>query len=153
LRWVPRRRSVTLTPEFAMQRLQTLLQVYMSMRPLLLQGDPIAMEIWNRTVRNSGEPQCEKFLMDPQQAPQMAAHAMQVAMQQFLKNARLQAVAAGEKKGAQQAATEMVKTLAMVDRQRLEAMAGVPEEQEGEQLEAQAAAGQPQPNSTVPTSA
>jgi hypothetical protein len=153
LRWVARRRSVTLTPEFALSRLQTLLQTYMGIRPLLLQGDMIAMEIWNRTVRASGEPQCEKFLMDPQQAPQLAARSVQMAMQQYLKKAHLDAIAAGEKKAAQQASVEMIKTLAMVDRKKLEAISGEPEREQTEALEAQQAAGQAPTNTTVPTSA
>lgn len=149
LRWVARRRSVTLTPEFALARLQTLFSTYAAMRPLLLQGDMIAMEVWNRTVRNCGEPQAEKFLMDPAQAPQLAARAVQMAMQQFLKKAHMEAVAAGEKKMAQEAAKEVVKTLAEQDRQHL---AGLDKERETEALEAQQASGQ-QPSPQIRTAA
>ncbi len=148
LRWVARRRSVTLTPEFALGRLQTLFATYAQMRPLLMQGDAIAMEIWNRTVRNCGEPQAEKFLMDPAQAPDMAARAVQMAMQQFLKKAHLEAVAAGEKKMAQEAAKAVVQTLAEQDRAHL---AGLDKQKETEALEAQQAAGGQQPK--IPTAA
>ncbi len=150
LRWVARRRSVTLTPEFAMSRLQTLLATYTNMRPLLMQGDAIAIEIWNRTVRNSGEPQAEKFLMDPAQAPEMASRAVNMAMQQYLKKAHLEAVAAGEKKMAQEAAKEVVKTLAEQDRQHL---AGLDKQKETEALEAQQAAGAQPPPNKIPTAA
>jgi hypothetical protein len=151
LRWTARRRSVTLTPEFAIQRLQTLLQVYGGIRPLLLQGDMIAIEIWNRTVKNCGEPQAEKFLMDPSQAPQIAAMAVQKAMEQFLKKAHLDAIAAGEKKAAQQAAVEMIKTLADVDRTKIEALAGAPEGELAAAKEAQEMAGHPSTPVNVPT--
>lgn len=143
MRWVARRRSVTLTPEFALARLQTLFSTYAQMRPLLLQGDAIAMEVWNRTVRNSGEPQAEKFLMDPGQAPQLAARAVQMAMQQFLKKAHMEAIAKGEIKMAQEAAKEIVKTLADQDRARL---AGLDKVSEAEVLEQQ-------PAPTVPAAA
>lgn len=119
LRWVARRRSVTLTPEFALQRLGTLYGAYERMRPLLMQGDLVVTEIWNRTVRSSGEPQAEKFLMDPQQAPQLAAQAVKQAMDQFLKKAHMEAIAKGEIALAQNAAKEVVKTLAEQDRTRL----------------------------------
>ncbi len=146
LRWVARRRSVTLTPEFALQRLQTLFDVYAQMRPLLMQGDMIALEIWNRTVRNSGEPQAEKFLMDPQKAPELAARAVQMAMQQFLKKAHLEAIAKGEIKLAQEAAKAMVQTLAEQDRARLSGL--------NDSNAADAAAAQSQqPPPQVPTTA
>lgn len=150
LRWTARRRSVTLTPEFAMTRLQTLFAVYAQMRPLLMQGDAIAMEIWNRTVRNSGEPQAEKFLMDQAQAPEMAARAVQMAMQQYLKKAHLEAIAAGEKKMAQEAAKAVVQTLADQDRAHL---AGLDKQKETEVLEAQQAAGNQPPPNKIPTAA
>jgi hypothetical protein len=144
LRWVARRRSVTLTPEFALQRLGTLIQTYTNMRPLLLQGDPIALETWNRIVRNSGEPQCEKLMMDPSQAPQMAMMAMEKAKQQFLHMAHLKAIEAGEKKLAQASAAELVKILGEADRAHI---SGLNQELETEQVEAQQASGQqPNPN-------
>ncbi len=145
LRWVARRRSVTLTPEFALNRLQSLLQTYMGIRPLLMQGDQIAMEIWNRTVRNSGEPQAEKFLIDPQQAPELAARAVQMAMQQFMKKAHMEAVAKGEIKLAQEAAKAVVQTLAEQDRARLSGL------NESNAADAQSQQQQPAPN--VPAAA
>lgn len=144
LRWTARRRSVTLTPEFALARLQTLFTTYANMRPLLLQGDMIAMEIWNRTVRNCGEPQAEKFLMDPAQSPQMAMQALEKARQQFLHKSHLDAIAAGEKKLAQAASAELAKTLGEADRIKL---AGMQEEAEDDANQAAIRAGQsPQPN-------
>ena len=116
LRWVARRRSVTLTPEFALQRLGTLIQTYTNMRPLLMMGDPIALETWNRIVRNSGEPQAEKLMMDPAMAPQMAMQGMEKQKEMFLKKAHLDAMAAGEKKLAQAAASELVKIMGEADR-------------------------------------
>lgn len=140
LRWVARRRSVTLTPEFALQRLQTLLQTYMGIKPLIMQGDPIAMEIWNRTVRNSGEPAAEKMLMDPQQAPEMAARALQQQMQMFLKQAHMKAIAKGEEKLATESAKQLVGILADQDRAKL---AGFQESQQGAQMADAQSQGQP----------
>jgi hypothetical protein len=150
LRWVSRRRSVTLTPEFALQRLQQLLQVYMSMRPLLMQGDGIAIEIWNRTVKNSGEPQAEKFLVDINQAPEMAQKAMEMAKQQFLKKAHLDAIAAGEKKLAQATSAELAKTLGEADRMKL---SGLQDQMQSEALEQAQAQGQAPQGNQVPTAA
>ena len=62
VRYKGKRRSVTLSPEFAMQRLGGLMQVYAGLMPLLVQQDPRAIELWNRTVRASGEPDVEKLL-------------------------------------------------------------------------------------------
>lgn len=145
LRWVARRRSVTLTPEFALQRLQSLFSTYSALRPLLMQGDLIATEIWNRTVRSCGEPQSEKFLMDPQRAPELAARSVNMAMQQFLKKAHLEAIAKGEIKLAQEAAKEMVKTLAEADRQRISGL----DQSNAADLQAQQAQ-QPQPPQPAP---
>lgn len=149
LRWVARRRSVTLTPEFAISRLQSLFATYAQMRPLLMMGDPIAMEVWNRTVRNCGEPQAEKLLLDPQQAPEMAQRALQQQMQMFLKQAHMKAVAKGEEKMATESAKEIVKILGEKDRERL---AGMAESKAASEMEAAQAAGQQvgtPPNPTV----
>lgn len=54
--WQAKRRSVTLTPEFAMARTSGLIQTYASLFQLLTVQDPIATELWNRIVRSSGEP-------------------------------------------------------------------------------------------------
>ncbi len=140
LRWTARRRSVTLTPEFALARLQTLFATYAQMRPLLMMGDPVALEVWNRTVRNCGEPQAEKLLLDPAMAPQMAQKGLQQQMQMFLKQAHMKAVAKGEEKLATESAKELVKILAEQDRARL---AGLPESQAASEMEAAQAAGQP----------
>lgn len=148
LRWTARRRSVTLTPEFALTRLQTLFQTYANIRPLLLQGDQIAIEIWNRTVKNSGEPQAEKFMMDQNMAPQLAQRALEMAMQQYLKKAHLDAIAKGEIKLAQESAKEMVKTLAEQDRAKLAGMDKFAQSDAQEQMQEQ---GQQQPPMTIPT--
>lgn len=109
LRWSPRRRSVTLTPEFALARLQSLFQTYAAMKPLLQQGDQVAIELWNRTVRNSGEPQAEKFLIDNQQAGQMAQEAMQKALKMAEMQSMMKAKAKGQEKLATESAKQIVK--------------------------------------------
>ncbi len=119
LKWSPVRRSVTLTPEFALARLQALMQTYGGLRPLLMQGDPVAIELWNRTVRNSGEPQAEKFLYDPQQGPELMQRSMQMAMQQFQLQSKMKAQAKGEETLAKESGKEIVKI--MSDAARAEA--------------------------------
>lgn len=134
IRWIGRRRSVTLTPEFALSRIQSLMQVYMGLRPLLQQGDPIATEAWNRIVANSGEPESEKMLMDPQQAPQLAQQAVQQAMQQAMQKMKMEALAAGEKQLAVESAKKVVDMLAA---QAQEQQVGVQPGQEGGQPQMQ----------------
>lgn len=123
LRWLARRRSVSLTPEFALNRLQMLFQSYAALRPLLLQGDPVAIELWNRTVRNSGEPQAEKFMVDAGQAPQLAEQAVKKAMMQFQQQSRMKAMAKGEEKLATESAKATVKVL---DEQARAQLSGLP---------------------------
>lgn len=106
LRWAPRRRSVTLTPEFALGRLQSLAQTYMGLKPLLMTGDPIVTEIWNRTVRSIGEPQAEKFMITPEMSAQMAQQAMAMAMKQ----AEIKSLTHAKAKGQEKLATEAAKT-------------------------------------------
>lgn len=108
LKWEPRRRSVTLTPEYAISRLKELLQTYAELRPLIMQGDEKVIEIWNRIVRQSGEPQCEKFMIDASQAPQMMQQAIQKAMQQMQMKANMDARAKGQIRLAQEAAKAVV---------------------------------------------
>ena len=67
--WRAKRRSVTLSPEFAMQRLGGLLQTYNSLLPLIMQQDPRAIEMWNRMVIASGEPNKEKLMIQIQVTP------------------------------------------------------------------------------------
>lgn len=76
--WRAKRRSLTLSPEFAMQRLGGLLQIYMQLFPFLQKQDPIAIEIWDRMVVASGEPDKEKLILKLQQ---MMAQQMQQAQQ------------------------------------------------------------------------
>lgn len=61
--WRSKRRSVTLSPEFGMQRLSGLMQVYAQLLPLLQAGDEKAIEIWNRMVVASGEPNKEVLMI------------------------------------------------------------------------------------------
>lgn len=119
LKWLPLRRSITLTPEFAIARLQSLMQTYAQLMPMLRQGDPIAIELWNRTVRNSGEPQAEKFLFDPAQGPEMMQKAMAMAMQQFQLQSKMKAQAKGEEMLAKESAKHVVQI--MSDQARAEA--------------------------------
>lgn len=114
LKWEPRRRSVTLTPEFAISRLQNLLQTYTSMRPLLMQGDEKAIEIWNRIVRQSGEPQSEKFMIDQRQAPQMMQRAIEMAMKQHQMQSTMKAHAKGQETLAKEAAKAVIDHLSEV---------------------------------------
>ena len=65
VRWELKRRSVTLSPEFSMARLSGLLQTYTGLLPLLMAGNPQAIEMWNRMVTISGEPDAQKLLMQP----------------------------------------------------------------------------------------
>lgn len=80
LSWGIKRRSVQLTPEYAMARLGNLQQLYLQLRPLLATNDPIAMEIWNRHVLASGEPQADKFLLSGENL-QKVQQSMRSAMQ------------------------------------------------------------------------
>lgn len=75
LSWGIKRRSVQLTPEFAMARLASLMQLWMQLLPRIGTQDPIAIELWNRQVLSSGEPQAEKFILEGQN--------MQKVMQSF----------------------------------------------------------------------
>lgn len=96
LRWGVKRRSVQLTPEFGLARLAQLEQTYGLLLPRLQAGDPVAVELWNRTVLQSGEPQADKLLMDDKKlmALQQAA-AMQA--QSDPKNPENQVKTAGRK--------------------------------------------------------
>ena len=80
--WKAKRRSVNLTPEFAMARLAQLGQVYMNLLPLLRINDPLAIEMWNRQVLNSGEPEAEKLLYDQQKSEQLMQKSMEMQQQQ-----------------------------------------------------------------------
>lgn len=111
LHWKVRRRSIALTPEYSMNRLQTIFATYAQMKPLIMQGDPVAVEVWNRIISNSNEPQAEKFLIDPQQAPQMQNAAIQKAMQQFKLQSDMKAHAKGKEKLAMEASKAVVKHL------------------------------------------
>ena len=111
LKWSPRRRSVTLTPEFALARLQSLFATYSQMRPLLMQGDQVAIEMWNRNVKNSGEPQCEKFMIDAQKAPELAQKAIEQAMKHFQMQSAMKATAKGEETLAKESAKHVVNML------------------------------------------
>lgn len=66
INWQAKRRSVTLSPEFAMQRLGGLMATYGQLLQLLQMQDPKAIEMWNRMVVASGEPNKEKLMINPQ---------------------------------------------------------------------------------------
>ncbi len=83
----------------------------MHLRPLLMQGDKIAIEIWNRTCATSGEPQSEKFMMDPEKAPEMQQKAIEQAMKQFHQQSAMKAQAKGEETLAKEAAKKVVEIL------------------------------------------
>jgi len=84
--WRSKRRSVTLSPEFGMQRLGGLLQVYIQLLPLLTQQDPKAIELWNRMVIASGEPDKEILMIQVQKLAPGQAPAMN-PIEQALKQA------------------------------------------------------------------
>lgn len=95
LRWGAKRRSVQLTPEFALARLGMLQQLFMTLLPLLTSQNPIAIEMWNRQVLASGEPNAEKFLLSGENinALQQSMQAMQASDPN---NPQMKARAAGQ---------------------------------------------------------
>lgn len=96
LMWEAKRRSVQLTPEFAMARLEALIQIYMTIKPLIMQGDPLIIEMWNRQVINSGEPDSSKFLIDASNAGAIAQQAQIMQQQMAQKSIELKAVQSGK---------------------------------------------------------
>lgn len=98
LQWAAKRRSVQLTPEFAMARLNNLMTLYANLKPLLSSADPIAMELWNRQVVASGEPQADKFLLSGEnlQRVQQSMQAMIQMQQAQPPNADVMAQAKGK---------------------------------------------------------
>lgn len=95
LRWGAKRRSVQLTPEFALARLGMLQQLFTQMLPLLSSGNPIAIEIWNRQVLASGEPNADKFLLSGENL-QLIQQSMQAMQQNNPANPQIKAKAAGQ---------------------------------------------------------
>jgi len=93
--------------------------MYGQMKPLIMQGDPVAIEVWNRVVSNSGEPQSEKLLYDPKQGPEMMQKAMQMAIQKFNMESKMKAKAEGEKMLSKQAAKEIIKHLSEAAKMQL----------------------------------
>ncbi len=71
IKWKFTKRSVAFSSEYVMQRVGGLMQVYMQLLPLLIKQDPIAVDIWNRMVIASGEPNAEKLISPTQPPPQM----------------------------------------------------------------------------------
>ncbi len=96
LKWEAKRRSVQLTPEFAMARMEALIQIYMTMKPLVMQGDPLAIEMWNRQVINSGEPDASKFLVDGANAQAIAQQAKMMQDQMAQRSIQLKAELGGQ---------------------------------------------------------
>src|SRR3990167_4912048 len=72
IEWTGKRRSVTMTPEFAMQREGALIAGYKSLYPLLAAKDPRAIEMWKRVVINSDEPDNRKLIYNEEPNPAMA---------------------------------------------------------------------------------
>lgn len=112
IHWKAKRRSVQLTPEFAMARLSSLVQVYEQMLPLLRSQDPVAIQIWNRYVTSSGEPDCEKLLYNAQTAQQMSATFQQMQQAALAKQADAKAQETGKKKMAGAIGSEVGKHMA-----------------------------------------
>ena len=77
IEWTGKRRSVTMTPEFAMQREGALIAGYKSLYPLLAAKDPRAIEMWKRVVINSGEPDNRKLIYNEEPNPAMAGGFLQ----------------------------------------------------------------------------
>ena len=92
--WRAKRRSVTLSPEFAMQRLGGLMQTYAQLLQLIMQNDSKAIEMWNRMVVASGEPMKEKLMIQVQQLAPGQAPAVN-PIQQALAQAQAGAGGAG----------------------------------------------------------
>ena len=103
LSWGIKRRSIQLTPEFAMQRLGGLQALYTNLRELLANGDPIAMELWNRQVIASGEPQAAELLLSGANM-QKVAMAFQQMQAQGPNNPDKAAMKAGKQAYAKRAA-------------------------------------------------
>lgn len=98
IKWIAKRRSVQLTPEFAMARLTNLMALYAQLRQLLIMGDQTAIELWNRQVKASGEPESDKLMIDAQNAPQMAQQAQILMMQNIQKQQQIKAQGKGQEK-------------------------------------------------------
>ena len=95
LTWGIKRRSVQLTPEFTMARLAHLQGLWLQLLPRIAVNDPIAVEIWNRQVESSGEPQKEKFLLSGENL-QKVQQSFQAAMQANPQSADNKAQAKGK---------------------------------------------------------
>ncbi len=94
LRWGAKRRSVQLTPEFALARLGMLQQLFTQSLGLLASGNPIAIEMWNRQVLASGEPNADKFLLSGENL-QAVQKSFQAAQAQNPANPQVKAQTAG----------------------------------------------------------
>lgn len=95
LRWGAKRRSVQLTPEFALARLGMLQQLFGQLLPLLAAANPIAIEIWNRQVLASGEPNADKFLLSGENL-QAVQQSFQAAQASNPGNPKVKAQSAGQ---------------------------------------------------------
>lgn len=73
VKWGFPKRSVTFSPEYVMKRIGGLMAVYAQLLPLIMQKDAKAIEMWNRMVISSGEPDAEKLLIDTSQGQQIPA--------------------------------------------------------------------------------
>lgn len=95
LSWGIKRRSVQLTPEFAMARLASLQGLWLQLLPRIAMQDPIAVELWNRQVLSSGEPQADKFLLSGENLQKVQQSFMQ-AMQMHPQNPDVKAQVKGK---------------------------------------------------------
>lgn len=95
LRWGAKRRSVQLTPEFALARLGMLMQLFTQLLPLLGTGNPIAIELWNRQVLASGEPNADVLLLSGENLSKVQA-ALQAMQANNPQNPAVKAKAAGQ---------------------------------------------------------
>lgn len=94
VRWSMRRRSVTMSPEFSMQRIGGLMQAYRVLVQLIIAGDRVAIEMWNRLVMASGEPDSEKLKVnDTDMMMNAQAQAMRIQAELVSRNGRPPAAA------------------------------------------------------------
>jgi hypothetical protein len=97
LKWGVKRRSVQMTPEFALARLGQLAAFFQAMLPLIMAQNPIGIELWNRQVIASGEPNADKLLLEGNNLA-MVQQSLQTAQAQSPENPEAQAKAKGQER-------------------------------------------------------
>jgi len=83
--WYMRKRSVVMSPEFTMQRIGGLMQAYQGLFQLIAAGDRIAIEMWNRLVLASGEPDAEPLQITQEDSAKNAMAAALGVQQELVK--------------------------------------------------------------------